>query len=153
MRDFFRLACTLLGKCNSLKDAIHGCTVDKQLEVAMKTRHPIALLSLVAFAVFTVTHQGNAQRTPRAKVQSLHATSDKTGQHAATAEIAGPARITCINAASETPNTQPPPSCYITAPGFKGNLKKGETANATGAGTVTLTCNGQGNLRCNARIG
>lgn len=153
MLDFFGLACTLLGKCNRLKDGMHGSTVHNQLEVAMKTRYSIALLSLVAFAVFTVTYQGNAQRASRAKVQSLQATSDKTGQHAATAEIAGPATITCINAASETPNTQPPPSCYITAPGFKGDLKIGETANASAAGTVTLTCHGQGNLRCNARIG
>ena len=119
----------------------------------MKTGYAIALLSLPAFAVLTLTHQGNAQRAPRAKVHALQATTDKTGEHPATAEIAGPATITCINAASETPNSQPPPSCNITAPGFKGIVKKGRTANATGAGTVTLTCSGQGYLRCDARIG
>jgi hypothetical protein len=32
----------------------------------------------------------------------------------------------------------------VSPPGFSGNLNKGESA--------TLTCNGQGFLRCNARI-
>jgi len=58
----------------------------------------------------------------------------------------------CINATSETPNPPPLPNCHITAPGFNGILNKGQTVNATGAGTVTLKCNGQGYMRCNARI-
>lgn len=119
----------------------------------MKGRCLIAFLSLLAIAILTATDQGNAQRAPRAKVRALQATTDKTGEHPATAEIDGPATITCINAASETPNSQPVPSCNITAPGFKGIVKKGGTVNATGAGTVTLTCSGQGYLRCDARIG
>ena len=118
----------------------------------MKTGYAIAIFSL-AVTVLAVTHQPNAQRTPRAEVHALQATTDKTGEHPATAEITGPATITCLNAASETLNSQPPPSCNIAAPGFKGIVKKGVTVNATGAGTVTLTCSGQGYLRCDARIG
>jgi hypothetical protein len=119
---------------------------------AMKTWYPIALHSLLAVAVLTLAYQAHAQRTRPATVQSLQATSDKAGQHPSTADITGPKTITCLNAASETPNGRPAPSCHITAPGFSGNLNKGESASATGAGTVTLTCNGQGFLRCNARI-
>jgi hypothetical protein len=118
----------------------------------MKVRYRISLLLFAAFAVFGLTYQVHAQRSRPAKVTSLQATADKTGQHPATAEIAGLAPIICLNAMSETPNSHPPPSCHITAPGFNGNLNKGERANATGAGTVTLNCNGQGMLRSNARI-
>lgn len=118
----------------------------------MMPRHPIAILLLLAAALFGLTDQGNAQRQRRGTVHPLQATSDKTGQHPASADIAGPFTITCVNAASETPNTQPPPSCRITAPGFDGILKKGETVKATGAGTVTLTCSGKGYMRCDARI-
>jgi hypothetical protein len=118
----------------------------------MKTWYGIALHSLLAVVVLTLAYQANAQWTRPAKVQSLQATSDKAGQHPSTASITGPKTITCLNAASETPNGRPAPSCHITAPGFSGNLNKGESASATGAGTVTLTCNGQGFLRCNARI-
>jgi hypothetical protein len=118
----------------------------------MKMPYPASLPSLLAVAVLTLSLQANAQRAPRGKVTSLQATSDKAGQHPAQAEITGPASIMCVNAVSETPNVEPPPSCYITAPGFKGVLKKGQTADATDRGTVTLQCNGQGYMRCNARI-
>jgi hypothetical protein len=135
-----------------LKGAVPQCRVHNQLEVVMRTRYLLTLLSLLGIALLTATYPGSAQRAPRAKVRALQATTDKTGEHPATAEIAGPATITCINAASETPNSQPVPSCNITAPGFKGIVKKGGTVKATGAGTVTLTCSGQGYMRCDARI-
>jgi hypothetical protein len=77
----------------------------------MKMRYPALLFSLLMVAIFTATYQGNAQRAPRGKVTSLQATSDKDGQHPATAEIAGPATIMCISVFSETPNVQPPPNC------------------------------------------
>jgi len=56
----------------------------------------------------------------------------------------------CINGVSETPNVTV--SCFITGPGFNGVLAKGKTANLTGAGTVTMKCNGQGYMRCDARV-
>ena len=118
----------------------------------MKTRYLLFLFCLLGVTALLLAVQGNAQRARPAKVTSLQATRDGGGAHPATAEIAGPVPIMCIAAFSDPPNSNPAPSCHITAPGFSGNVKKGETVNATGAGTVTLTCNGQGELRCNARI-
>jgi hypothetical protein len=110
----------------------------------------LVLCSTATILVFCLA--ANAQRTRAAKVTSLQATRDGGVQHPATADIAGPVPITCLSIFSETPNSQAAMSCHITAPGFTGNLNKGEKVNATGAGTVTLTCNGPGNLRCSARI-
>jgi hypothetical protein len=118
----------------------------------MNIRYFVLPIFLLAAAIFSFTAQSNAQRARPAKVTSLQATRDSGVQHPATAEIAGPVPITCLSIFSETPNPQAAMSCHITAPGFTGNLNKGEKANATGAGTVTLTCNGPGNLRCSARI-
>ena len=118
----------------------------------MNIRHSVLSIGLLAAVILSVTLQTNAQRTRAAKVTSLQATRDGGVQHPATADIAGPVPITCLSIFSETPNTQAAMSCHIAAPGFTGNLNKGEKANATGAGTVTLTCNGPGNLRCSARI-
>lgn len=102
---------------------------------------------------FAIAHTSNAQRARLGKVQSLQATTDSSGAHPATAAIAGPAKITCFNAVSEAQNSKPVPSCHVVAPGFTGNLAKGEAKDLTAAGNVTLTCNGQGPmLRCTARV-
>ncbi len=86
--------------------------------------------------------------------QVISARSDATGQHPGTAAVSGPTKITCTAAASSSPNSQPKPNCYINSPGFNGNLEVGQSAGTSGAGTVTLNCNGQGNvLTCSARIG
>jgi hypothetical protein len=119
----------------------------------MKTKYRISLVALLAFAAFAIAYTANAQRARLGKVTSLQATSDKSGPHPATAEITGPATLTCLNAVSELPNSNPTPSCHVVAPGFNANLDKGQTAKLTGAGNVTLTCNGQGPmLRCAARV-
>lgn len=118
----------------------------------MNTRDFALTIFLLAVASFSFALNADAQRARPAKVTSLQATRDAGVQHPATAEIAGPVPITCLSIFSETPNPQAAMSCHITAPGFTGNLNKGEKANATGVGTVTLTCNGPGNLRCSARI-
>ncbi len=114
----------------------------------------IWLQSLLALAAAVViAHTTNAQRARLGKVQSLQATTDSSGSHPASAAIAGPAKITCLNAVSEAPNSKPVPSCHVVAPGFTGNLAKGEAKDLTAAGNVTLTCNGQGPmLRCTARV-
>ena len=109
------------------------------------------LLVCLLAAAFVLVHQTSAQRAPRGQVHSLQATSDHGGEHPAKTEISGPATVACLNGVSETRNA-PQPSCYVTGPGFKGILAKGKTANLTGAGTVTLTCSGQGNMRCDARV-
>jgi hypothetical protein len=115
-------------------------------------RYLIFLLALAVLAL-TLAYRVEAQRPRnRAKVHSLQATADTSGVHPDKFDITGPVTFTCLNAVSETPNSRPEPSCHITAPGFNKTLKKGESGNATGAGTVTLMCNGQGNLRCAARV-
>lgn len=115
-------------------------------------RYLIILLALAVLAL-TLAYRVEAQRPRnRAKVHSLQATADTSGVHPDKFDITGPVTFTCLNAVSETPNSRPEPSCHITAPGFNKTLKKGESGNATGAGTVTLICNGQGNLRCAARV-
>ncbi len=116
-------------------------------------RYPIFLLALTAVSTLTLAFRVEAQRPRnRAKVHSLQATADASGVYPDKFDITAPVTFTCLNAVSETPNSRPEPSCHITAPGFNKTLKKGESGNATGAGTVTLTCNGQGNLRCSARV-
>ena len=115
-------------------------------------RYLTFLLALAVLAL-PLAYRVEAQRPRnRAKVHSLQATADTSGVHPDKFDITGPVTFTCLNAVSETPNSRPEPSCHITAPGFNKTLKKGESGNATGAGTVTLICNGQGNLRCAARV-
>ena len=92
-------------------------------------------------------------KTSKKTAQSISATVDKTGQHPGTAAVGGPATITCTNATSNIPNSQPKPSCFISAPGFSGNLNRGQKAGTSGAGTVTLNCSGQGDfLSCSATV-
>ena len=118
----------------------------------MKMRHRIALAAVPALVMFAIALGTSAQRS-RGKVQSMQATVDSGVAHPATAAITGPASVTCMNATSEAQNSKPVPSCHVVAPGFTGNLNKGQTASITGAGNATLTCNGQGPmLRCTARV-
>ena len=110
-------------------------------------------LRTLALAICTLAllcSAARAQRARPAKVTALQATTDKSGSHPATGQTTGPAKVMCINGVSETPGVVV--SCYLVAPGFKGVVKAGQSIDATGAGTVTLTCHGQGFMRCNARI-
>jgi hypothetical protein len=119
----------------------------------MKTWIRISSFAVLAVAVFTLPGQVHAQRPRnRAKVHSMQATSDASGAHPDKFDADGPVTITCLAAFSETPNARPEPSCRIAAPGFNGMMKKGDTAKTTGAGAITLTCAGPGNLRCIARV-
>jgi hypothetical protein len=119
----------------------------------MKMRIRISLFAVLAAAVFTLAYQVDAQRPRnRAKVHSMQATSDASGAHADKFDADGAVTITCLAAFSETPNARPEPACRISAPGFSGIMKKGDTAKTTGAGAITLTCTGPGNLRCSARV-
>jgi hypothetical protein len=116
----------------------------------MNTRFLIPALLLLALAVFGLSDEACAQRQRLGKVTSLQATTDKDGSHPASTEITEAKNITCMNAVSETPGAKP--ACRIVAPGFTGILAIGKSVNATGAGTVTLTCSGQGFMRCAARV-
>jgi hypothetical protein len=119
----------------------------------VNTPYPISFLALLAISILALAYQANAQRSRnRAQVHSLQATTDSSGSHPDKTDITGPVSFTCLNAVSETPNTRPAPACRITAPGFNGTLVIGKTASATGGGTVTLSCVGQGYIRCSARV-
>jgi hypothetical protein len=109
------------------------------------------LIAGLTLAAFGLAYQSHAQRPARVMVTSLSASIDKDGAHPDKAELKGPAPITCISAISDDPNS-PKPSCRITAPGFSGTVAVGSMVNATGAGTVTLTCTGTGWVRCRARV-
>src|SRR5580704_14441296 len=135
--------------CDMLSSAPRGCTLHFRSEGPTMPRFAVWVLAL-AVGVCALASESPAQRAPRGKVHALQATTDKAGEHPATTEIPGPATVLCINGASETPNVTV--NCYITGPGFTGILTKGKTANLTAAGTVTLKCNGQGYMRCDARV-
>jgi hypothetical protein len=89
----------------------------------MRPLSSILLLYLLA-ALFIAPSRSSAQRARLGKVHSLQATSDKSGEHPASTEISGPATVTCINGASETPNTQV--SCSRDGPGFFRSLEQGQ---------------------------
>lgn len=117
------------------------------------TASGVAFVLSILVAIGFAQDAKQAAKDTKKAAQTVSASSDQTGQHPGTAAIAGPARVTCASASSDIPNPQPRPSCNITAPGFGGDVKVGSTIGAGGAGTVTLTCNGQGNrLACTARI-
>jgi hypothetical protein len=101
-------------------------------------------------ALTTTTLSGQAKVS-----HVISASFDQTGQHPGLSPIAGPATVSCLTATSDIQNPQPPPSCNILTPGYNGDVKVGQSVGASGAGTVTLTCsgNGQGNkLACSARV-
>jgi hypothetical protein len=116
----------------------------------MKTRLAISI-ALLAAVFFALTFPGSAQRQRGPMVTSLSASIEKDGPHPDNAEIKGPAPIMCISTITDDPKS-PKPACKITAPGFSGILREGEKANATDAGTVTLSCTRTGWVRCRARI-
>jgi hypothetical protein len=73
--------------------------------------------------------------------------------HPGTTAVKGPATVTCLSASqSGAKPGDPPASCYVTGPGLAQQLARGANAGTSGAGTVTLTCNGIGNLSCSARV-
>jgi hypothetical protein len=87
----------------------------------------------------------------RGAPRTISAKSDETGMQAGDAAVTGSVRITCVTAVSES-GSEVPPTCVVTAPGTDGVVEIGKTVATDGAGTVTLTCKGKGDLKCIARI-
>jgi hypothetical protein len=84
--------------------------------------------------------------------QTISSTTEANGnQHPGSAALRGPSSVKCESATGSNPR-QYPPSCTIVAPGYSGTVNIGQTIGTSGAGTVTLTCNGQAPLRCTASI-
>jgi len=67
-------------------------------------------------------------------------------QHPGTAAVSGPAKVTCVSVGGTNA------TCYITGPGVAKQVPKGGQVGTSGAGTVTLICNGSGALTCAARM-
>lgn len=85
--------------------------------------------------------------------RQISATSLNGQPHPGTTAVKGPATVTCLNASqSGAKHGDPPATCYVTGPGLAQQLARGANAGTSGAGTVTLTCNGIGNLSCSARV-
>jgi hypothetical protein len=91
---------------------------------------------------------------PQSKPQTINASVDAQGNaQTATAAINGPARITCTIATNGGGPNSRPATCYVTAPGVNRDVTVGQTVGTSGAGTVTLACDGNPYpLRCTARI-
>jgi len=117
----------------------------------MKIPCSIYFAIILTLALFTLCIPASAQRARRPMVTAMQASIDKDGPHPDKKEIKEPAPITCLGGVSDDPGS-PVVACKITGPGFNGILKKGEKADLTDAGTVTLACTGRGWVRCNARI-
>ena len=78
----------------------------------------------------------------------INATVDNTGQHPGTAAVAGPTKLTCLSASGKDGR------CYVVGPGVNNIIAPGAIVGTSGAGTVTLNCNGTGNfLQCSLRVG
>jgi len=71
--------------------------------------------------------------------------------HPRTLDEGSPVRVTCIDIYAPEPNGKAI-ACYVKGPGINRQLKLGESAETTGAGTVILTCKGDGFIYCRARI-
>jgi hypothetical protein len=79
----------------------------------------------------------------------ISSTTEASGkQHPGTTTVQGPAKVTCVAAHPGLHQA----TCYVTGPGLSTQLKEGASATTSGAGNVTLICNGEGFLSCKAQV-
>lgn len=110
------------------------------------------ILTMLQLSISTVGAKDERTKTRPSSI-TIRSTTDANGnQHPGSVAIGGPTRVTCTQANGNNPNTYRP-SCYIVAPGHAGIVERGRSIGTSGAGTVTLTCNGQAPLSCTARVG
>jgi hypothetical protein len=103
--------------------------------------------SLRYVAVIAALAAAGAVAGPSAQITAAF---DQKGHHPGTAPAKGPATVRCLSAVSDLGK---PAGCYIVAPGYAGEVPVGHSIGTSGAGTVTLTCTGQGNVvRCVAQV-
>jgi len=77
----------------------------------------------------------------------LNASTDRNGnQHNQSTAVGGPASVTCTNTVGKDA------TCFIVGPGVGQQVPKGQNVGTSGAGTVTLSCNGTAPLQCQARV-
>lgn len=87
----------------------------------------------------------------RGGTRTISASSDGAGTHAGSVAVSGPVHVTCVTAVADN-GSAVPPTCVVTAPGTDGAVEIGKTVATNGAGTIVLTCKGDGTLNCTARI-
>lgn len=97
-----------------------------------------------------------SQQIADARSRTISASRDANGnQHLGTIAVQGAATVTCLTATQSEPvhPGDPAPRCFVTGPGIGGiAVEKNHNVGTSGAGTVTLDCNGTGALTCSARI-
>jgi hypothetical protein len=77
----------------------------------------------------------------------LNASVEQSGnQHNQSTAVGGPAKVTCTMAAGKDA------TCFVVGPGIAQQVPQGQNVGTSGAGTVTLSCNGSAPLRCQARV-
>lgn len=85
--------------------------------------------------------------------QTISASSQSGSSNQDFAAIKSPAVVECTQATGGGSTSR----CYIQSPGFNGSLSQGQSIVTSGAGTVSLLCNGSypvgGGLSCRAQIG
>lgn len=103
---------------------------------------------LICAAICLCAFIGRAEdKKAAASVQIIKATLDNSGQHPGTAAVQGPATVTCLSASGSGG------TCFIVGPGYSGQVAPNKQIGTSGAGTVTLNCNGTGNyLTCSAKV-
>jgi len=102
----------------------------------------ISGLILLVLLVCTINKSSLAQTKKQSKV--ITSTTDANGnQHPASLGISGSGTATCVLAAGGSSTT---PSCFINNQIVYKDNSVGVTK------TVTLTCNGQAPLKCQARV-
>ena len=87
-----------------------------------------------------------------ATTQTISASASNGNSTSGSANVASSAKVTCTQASGGGTSSR----CYIQSPGWSGLLKAGQSIGTSGAGTVSLYCNGSypvgGALHCSAQI-
>ena len=105
----------------------------------------LCIRSLLAAAAILLVI-GCSQRAPPV-TSTVTATFDQSGHHPGSVQVTGPATVTCTDGVGGQGN---PVDCLVVSPGYVGEIKLHQSGKTTGAGTVLLTCSGQG--RCSASV-
>lgn len=109
----------------------------------------LKVISIIALGSLAVLSGCNHK--VRAESRTISASSNASGSHNGSADVAGPVMVTCVSATDDT-GTATPPACVIDAPGTHGVVKIGDKVAVAGAGKVLLSCQGKGTLDCTAQI-
>ena len=109
----------------------------------------LKVISVVAFGSLGLLSGCNHK--VRAASRTISASSNASGSHTGSADVAGPVMVTCVSATDDA-GSAIPPACVIDAPGTHGVVKIGDKVAVAGAGEVLLSCQGKGTLHCTAQI-